>query len=156
MRSCPATSASSCRFKLAAAQNGAEYLQGRVNALGNEVKAATAGMLAGTIPASLLPDADARVIGAALEPLGRSAPKSGLVVAFAAAFGLLSGLFAVVVLNGLDRRVRSADQLERSTGLPCLGTIPDARRKGLGRRPFAEMSRLARRDPRWEIRSGDA
>lgn len=134
-------------FKLAAAQNGAEYLQGRVNALGNEVKAATAGMLAGTVPASLLPDADARIIGAALEPLGRSAPKTGLVVAFAAAFGLLSGLFSVAVLSGLDRRVRSADQLERTTGLPCLGTIPDARRKGLGRRPFAEMVRLARRDP---------
>ena len=135
-------------FKLAAAQNGAEYLQGRVNALGNEVKAATAGMLAGTVPATLLPDADARVIGAALEPLGRSAPKSGLVVAFAAAFGLLSGLFAVAVLNGLDRRVRSADQLERATGLPCLGAIPDApRRKGLGKRPFGDMARLARRDP---------
>ncbi len=135
-------------FKLAAAQNGAEYLQGRVNALGNEVKAATAGMLAGTVPATLLPDADARVIGAALEPLGRSAPKSGLVVGFAATFGLLSGLFAVAVLNGLDRRVRSADQIERATGLPCLGEIPDApRRKGLGRRPFGDMARLARRDP---------
>ncbi len=135
-------------FKLAAAQNGAEYLQGRVNALGNEVKAATAGLMAGTVPATLLPDADARVIGAALEPLGRSAPKSGLVVGFATVFGLLSGLFAVAVLNGLDRRVRSADQLERATGLPCLGAIPDARRRpGLGKRPFGDMARLARRDP---------
>ncbi len=135
-------------FKLAAAQNGAEYLQGRVKALGDEVKAAGAGMLAGTVPAMLLPDADARVIGAALEPLGRSAPKSGLVVGFAAAFGLLSGLFAVAVLNGLDRRVRSTDQLERATGLPCLGSIPDTRRrKGFAKRPFGEMARLACREP---------
>ncbi len=135
-------------FKLAAAQNGADFLQGRINALTNEVKAATAGMVAGTVPATLLPDADARVIGAALEPLGRSAPKSGLVVGFATAFGLLSGLFAVAILNGLDRRIRSSDQLERSTGLPCLGTVPDARRrKGFVKRPFTEMARLVGREP---------
>ena len=135
-------------FKLAAAQNGAEYLQGRVNALSAEVKAANDGMVAGTVPLTLLPDADARVIGAALEPLSRSAPKSGLVVGFACAFGLLSGLFLVAVLNSLDRRIRSADQIERLTGLPCLGTLPDARRRtGLGRRSFNEMASLARRDP---------
>ncbi|RYC29463.1 lipopolysaccharide biosynthesis protein [Lichenibacterium minor] len=135
-------------FKLAAAQNGAEYLQGRVKALGDEVRVANAGILAGTVPATLLPDADARVIGAALEPLGRSAPKSGLVVGFAAVFGLLFGLFAVAVLNGLDRRVRSTDQLERATGLPCLGSIPDIRRrKGFAKRPLGEMARLARREP---------
>ena len=135
-------------FKLAAAQNGAEYLQGRVKALSDQVKAANAGMLAGTVPATLLPDADARVIGAALEPLGRSAPKSGLLVGFAAAFGLLSGLFAVAVLNGLDQRIRSTDQLERATGLPCLGSIPDTRRrKGFVKRSFGEMTRLARREP---------
>ena len=135
-------------FKLAAAQNGAEYLQGRVNALGNEVKAATSGMVAGTVPSSLLPDADARIIGAALEPLGRSAPKTGLVISFAVAFGVLSGLFAVAVLSGFDRRVRSVDQLERVTGLPCLGTLPDARRrKSFAKRTLAETARLVRREP---------
>ena len=132
-------------FKLAAAENGVEYLQSRVNSLTNEIKAAEAGMVAGTVPASLLPDADARVIGAALEPLGRSAPKSGLVVAFAGTFGLLSGIFAVSVLSGLDRRIRSTDQLERATGLPCLGAIPDVkRRKGFAKRGPIEMIRLAR------------
>ncbi len=134
-------------FKLAAAQNGAEYLQGRVKALSDEVKAADAGMMAGTVPATLLPDADSRIIGAALEPLGRSAPKTGLVVGFAAAFGLLSGLFAVAVLNGFDRRVRSTDQLERATGLPCLGAIPDVRRrKGFAKRGLSDMAGLARDD----------
>ena len=135
-------------FKLAAAQNGAEFLQGRITALSNEVTAANAGMMAGSVPATLLPDADARVIGAALEPLGRSAPKSGLVVGFAIFFGLLSGVFGVAILNGLDRRIRSVSQLEQATSLPCLGSIPDhRRRKSSGKRSFIDMARLARREP---------
>ena len=135
-------------FKLAAAQNGAEYLQGRVNTLNNELKAANAGVLAGTVPSILLPDADARVIGAALQPLGRSAPKSGLVVGLAVVSGLLSGLFGVAILNRLDDRVRSARQIERATGLPCLGAIPDVRRrKSSMKRSILDMTRLVRQDP---------
>lgn len=135
-------------FKLAAAQNGVEYLQGRIKALGDEVNSARAGILAGTVPATLLPDADARVIGAALEPLGRSAPKTGLVVTFSAVFGLLSGLLGVAVLNGLDRRILSSAQLERTTGLPCLGLLPDVRRRrSFGKQPFAAMVDIARREP---------
>ena len=135
-------------FKLAGAQNGAEYLQGRLNALGNEVKAANAGMLAGTVPAALLPDADARVIGAALEPLGRSAPRPALILAFALTSGLLSGLFAVAVAGGLDRRIRTPEQLESETSLPCLGTIPDAgRRKAFAKRTGREAYTLVRQNP---------
>ena len=134
-------------FKLAGAQNGAEYLQGRLNALGDEVKAANAGMLAGTVPGALLPDADARVIGAALEPLGRSAPRPSLAIAFALTAGLLSGLFAVAVASGLDRRIRTPEQLEE-TGLPCLGTLPGAgRRKTFAKRTGKEAYALVRQDP---------
>lgn len=121
-------------FKLAAAQNGAEYLQGRVNNLGNQVKSASEGLKAGEVPTAILPDADARIIGSALEPLYRSSPKTSLVLAFSVAFSVLTGLFSVVILNGFDRKIRSASQIERDIGIPCLGEIPLVKSRGMTRR----------------------
>ncbi len=127
-------------FKAAAADNGAEFRQVRVTALANEVKAANDAVAAGRLPAAAMPDADARVIGAALQPLGKSSPKSGLVLTFAAAFGILTGLFVVAVRNGFDHRIRTPDQLARETGLECLGEVPEASRRIAFARPSSKAA----------------
>jgi capsular polysaccharide biosynthesis protein len=114
-------------FKLASAQNGAEYLQSRITALANEVKLAKDGMLIGAAPSNLLPDADARVIGAALEPLARSAPKTGLVLAFSLSVGLLISGASLLVLCALDKKIRTIEELESLSDIPWIAEISPSR-----------------------------
>ena len=134
----------SVTFKADAARNGAEFLQFRVTSLVAQANAAEAAVTAGTLPETPTPDADAKVIGAALQPLGRSAPRTGLIVAFAGAFGLMAGLLALALADALDRRVRSPEAMRRETGLPCLGVVPDAGRR---RRNGPDVLSLATTDP---------
>ncbi|NYH00157.1 hypothetical protein FJ656_13905 [Schumannella luteola] len=53
-----------------------------------------------------------------------SAPNRPLVLASGLLAGLVIGLTAAVVANLLDRRVRSADDVERFTGAPVLTQLP--------------------------------
>ena len=139
----------SVTFKADAARNGAEFLQSRVNALMAEAKSASSGIAAGTLPEGPTPDADARVISAALQPLARSAPRTGLIIAFAGSLGLMVGFFALALAHALDRRVRTAEMLMRDTGVRCLGVVPEAPRRlsGLRRRTEAEMGAMVLSDP---------
>ena len=58
------------------------------------------------------PDADVRIISRASAPLGKSSPRTSLVLAFAIVLGGLSGTaFAAVRLTG-DRAVRSPEAAE--------------------------------------------
>ena len=114
--------------KAARASTAGDVLQARETALKAEVAAADVAVNDGGLPTSPMPDADARIIGAALLPLSKSAPQTGLIVAFAGAFGLLAGLGAVAVRTGLDRRVRTAAQIRRETGFEYLGGIPSVDR----------------------------
>lgn len=115
--------------KADAAKSGAEFIQGRMNALAVEVQAAAAAVAAGSLPAAPTPDADARVIGAALQPLKPSAPRKPLVLLLGIAVGLFGGFLAVAVSHALDRRVRHRSDIESKTGTNCLAVIPE-----LGRR----------------------
>ncbi|MFC6741757.1 hypothetical protein [Methylobacterium tardum] len=99
-------------YKLAAAQNGAEYLQGRIISLNNQLKAADQALSDGRVPDNFMPDADARIIGAASEPLGRAWPKSGLIFAATFAFSTFIGVLFVVIYGSLDRKIRSPAQVE--------------------------------------------
>ena len=139
----------SVTFKADAARNGAEFLQSRVNALSAEAKSASAGIAGGTLPEGPTPDADARVISAALQPLARSAPRTGLIVAFAGSLGLMVGFFVLSLAHALDRRVRTAETLTRDTGVRCLGVVPETPRRlnGLRRRSEAEMGTIVSSDP---------
>lgn len=113
-------------FKEQTARAGTEALQGRLDSLATQVEAARAAMHNGTLPAIPTPDADARVIGAALPPLGPSAPRTSLITALGGILGLLGG-FGLIVFNlALDRRIRNARELARDTGIVCLGSIPDS------------------------------
>ena len=122
--------------KLAAARRGAEFLENRMASLEAEETAAAAAIRYGAIPAMSLPDAESRVISAAREPLGKSAPQTVLVLVFAAAVGLLLGCGILAVRHSLDRRVRTPGQLWRQFGLTCLTVLPVARRRGLRRLPY--------------------
>ncbi|TXN42886.1 hypothetical protein FV227_28480, partial [Methylobacterium sp. WL119] len=66
--------------KAAAAQNGTEFLQGRITALKVESTAVANAIRDGSITSVPLPDADARVIGAALPPSSKSSPQYLLVL----------------------------------------------------------------------------
>jgi len=115
----------SVAFKADAARSGAEFLQGRLDTLASQVRTAEAAVRSGTLPAHPIPDADARIIGAAQTPLGPSAPRGSLIMAFAGVFSLLGGLFVAALASVFDRRVRLPQDITRETGLPCLAVVPE-------------------------------
>jgi capsular polysaccharide biosynthesis protein len=108
------------------AQAGTEVLQWRLDALAAQVDGATNAMKQGTLPAIPTPDGDARIIGAAQAPLGPSGPRITLITALGGILGLLCSLSVIALNLALDRKVRNAKDLTRDTGIPCLGTLPDA------------------------------
>ncbi len=113
-------------FKEQMARAGTEALQGRLDSLSGQMEAARIAMHEGSLPSIPTPDADARVIGAALPPLGPSAPRKTLITALGGVLGLLGGFGLVAVRMALDRRVRDARDLSRDSGIACLGSIPVA------------------------------
>lgn len=136
----------SVAFKADAARSGAEFLQGRLDTLATQVRTAEAAVRSGTLPAQPIPDADGRIIGAAQTPLGPSAPRGSLIMAFAGVFGLLGGLFVAVLASVFDRRVRLPQDVTRETGLPCLSVVPRVGgRRGQRRAAGADKSMLVTR-----------
>jgi succinoglycan biosynthesis transport protein ExoP len=138
----------SVAFKAKAAKSGGEFVQGRVDALLGQVEAAEKAKLAGFVPQAPMPDADARVIGAALAPLAPIAPQKSLIVAFGGMMGLFSALFAAAVAGALDRKVRTPERLVRQSGLSSLANLPKVRTLGgLANPPPQEMQQLVTTDP---------
>lgn len=111
-------------FKEQIARAGTEALQGRLDSLSRQVDAAREAMQSGTLPSIPTPDADARVIGAALPPLGPSAPRKSLIVALGGVLGLIGGCTVVALRLALDRRVKDGKELSRELRIPCFGTLP--------------------------------
>jgi capsular exopolysaccharide synthesis family protein len=114
--------------KAAAASQGTEYLRGRIINIEAEQKAALEGVRDGRVPDMLFSDADARIIGAALKPLNKSYPKTGLVLAFAAVFGLVTGLLSIAIRHALDRSINIPRQIHELLSLKCLGALPPVSR----------------------------
>ncbi|SEP33150.1 AAA domain-containing protein [Methylobacterium sp. UNC300MFChir4.1] len=126
--------------KADAAKNGAEFLQGRVNALAAQARSAAAAVTEGTLPDAPTPDADARVIGAALQPLKPSAPRKTLILGLGAMIGLVGGFLAVALLQAFDRRIRTPQDLVQRAGIPCLAVMPEVLRKTAeGRRETVDL-----------------
>jgi succinoglycan biosynthesis transport protein ExoP len=123
----------SLALKADAAVNGGEFLQPRVDALSAQAHAAAAAVVAGTIPDTPTPDADARIIGAALQPLEPSAPRTKLIIALGSVLGLISGSFTIFAAQAMDRRVYTPAAVSRATGLPCLAAVPEVSRRRLRR-----------------------
>jgi capsular exopolysaccharide synthesis family protein len=70
------------------------------------------------------PVSNARIITAASRPLGRSEPRSMLILAFGGMTGLLGGIAVAFLRHSLDNSVRSAKHIRQQVGLPCLALIP--------------------------------
>jgi Mrp family chromosome partitioning ATPase/capsular polysaccharide biosynthesis protein len=130
------------------AKNGAEFVQGRVNALTTQVDAAAVAVTTGALPLSPTPDADARIIGAAVQPLGPSAPRRGLIIALGGIMGLTTGFFILTISQVFGRRIGTPEALMRATGLPCLATVPEVSRwSGFSRVSEEDMCALVSSQP---------
>lgn len=73
--------------------------------------------------------AQARVLSAATDPLTHSRPNILKYMVAALFLGLVAGLAGAFVLELLDRRVRSAEDLENLEGVPVLGVMSSSRGK---------------------------
>lgn len=102
---------------------GAGTLQGRLDALSEQMEASRKAMLAGVVPDASIPDANARVIGEALVPLSPSAPRKTLITAFGATLGLILGICLAALRYALDKRIWNEKDLHRRVGTPCLGLV---------------------------------
>ncbi len=126
--------------KADAAKNGAEFLQGRVNALASQARSAAAAVTEGTLPDAPTPDADARVIGAALQPLKPSAPAEDPDPRPRRDDRPRRRFLAVALLQAFDRRIRTPQDLVQRAGIPCLAVMPEVLRKTAeGRRETVDL-----------------
>lgn len=139
----------SVSFKAAAASGGAEFVQSRLDTLSDEVAAAAAAVRQGTLPEIQIPDANARIIGAALVPLAPSAPRVKLIAALGAVLGLLGGLFVIALGSALDRRVDDGRKLAAAGEPGLLARIP-ATSAPEGRQPEGPFA-MALRDLRTAV-----
>jgi Mrp family chromosome partitioning ATPase len=110
----------------AAAQRGGDYLQNRISDANAELETAATAVKTGVIPNYTFGHADARIVSAAIAPLTKSYPATTMALFLAAGFALASGVGAVLIRGGFDRRIRSKEQVRRSTGLDVLGILPRA------------------------------
>jgi capsular polysaccharide biosynthesis protein len=62
-----------------------------------------------------------------MEPLGPSFPKRGLNLAIGLVVGAMLGLGLALMLEVLDRRVRTQVDISEMLELPFIGTVPDVR-----------------------------
>ncbi len=69
---------------------------------------------------------NAQVITAAMPPSGKSAPRTTLILPFAGVSGLLFGMLLAICLDGLDKRIRSLDQIGDVRETILLGLLPIA------------------------------
>jgi len=70
------------------------------------------------------PVSEVRIITEATVPLKKSSPKTLLILAGSTIVGLFLGLGTVFARERLDNVFRSGSQIEETTGLACLGTLP--------------------------------
>ncbi|GJE28449.1 hypothetical protein LKMONMHP_3320 [Methylobacterium organophilum] len=141
--------------RAASDQRGSEFLQGRIATIQAEKKAADEAVASGVIqPDVQFPDSDARIVGAALEPLTTAYPRTKLILLLAGLFGIASGIGAIAVLHSFDRVVRTPGQIRQTLGVDCLAVVPRLRH-GAARLPdtaaldhptsdFAQALRLLR------------
>lgn len=73
------------------------------------------------------PASAARIISPATTPLGKSYPKTNLVLMLSLLIGALSGLGIALVRHMLDRSVRTPAQLRQALGIECFGALPSQR-----------------------------
>ena len=98
------------------ARSGDEWLAARATSRDAQLKTAEAAMRDGSVPAEPLAAAHARIISPATVPFAKSYPRPSLTVAFAATFGLLTGLLGVAIAHHFDDRLYSGADIRRRFG----------------------------------------
>jgi capsular exopolysaccharide synthesis family protein len=73
----------------------------------------------------LMPFNNVRVLDRPLRPGAPVLPRQGMNLAFGGVLGLMLGLLGALTRELMDRTVRDAEDVERETGLPALGSLPD-------------------------------
>lgn len=86
--------------------------------------------------------ANAHVVNTATAPGSPSSPKTTDTIVIALIVGLLIGVGLVFLINVLDRRVKSLEELEALYGRPAMATIPR-----LPRRPRTQQQREVALEP---------
>lgn len=76
-----------------------------------------------------------RPLQAATFPMTKSGPRRGRLVLIGGMLGLACGMGLGFLRQGLDRRVRTTQDVVRVLGTPVVGVVPDLRRKGPRARP---------------------
>ncbi|MGL6107373.1 YveK family protein [Romboutsia sp.] len=64
------------------------------------------------------------VIDAAVEPVNPIKPNKVMNVAIAAVLGAMIGLFVVFVIEYMDKKIKTPQDIEKHLGLPLLGVVP--------------------------------
>ncbi len=113
----------------AAAQRGGDYLQNRISDSKAEVDVATDAVRTGVIPNFVFGHADSRIVSAATIPLTKTYPMTTLILVLSLVFAIVTGFGVVVARNGLDRKVRSREQIGDLTGIEAIAVIPRGRRR---------------------------
>lgn len=75
------------------------------------------------------PVANARIITRATQPLGKSHPKTKLVLALGIVIGAMAGCGIALLRNSMDGSVRSPRQIREALGIECLGQVPQLSQK---------------------------
>lgn len=73
--------------------------------------------------------ADSRVLSYAVRPNSPSEPRVSLVIALSAILGLIAGAGGVLLREMLHTGFRTADEIERDTGLTVMGQLPKIQAK---------------------------
>jgi polysaccharide biosynthesis transport protein len=77
-----------------------------------------------TIQTQTIPVTDARIVTRASTPLHKSSPKSALALAASVVLGLFMGAGAAIARELSIDVFRTADDIEKATGIQCLGLLP--------------------------------
>jgi capsular exopolysaccharide synthesis family protein len=85
------------------------------------------------------PVSNARIITAASPPLGKSHPRTKLLLVFGCLMGAFAGLGIAFCRHKLDRRVWGARQIREDHGLECLASIP----RIVGQYPPSRLARFS-------------
>jgi polysaccharide biosynthesis transport protein len=83
------------------------------------------------------PITETRVISSAKPPLVKSSPRATIVLAMAAALGLVVSFAAASLREAMDRVFRTTKDVEGKLGLSCLAVLP-----ALGRRALTNVTRV--------------
>ncbi|MCH1967212.1 YveK family protein [Paraclostridium sordellii] len=65
------------------------------------------------------------VIDKAVEPEKPIKPRKSINIIIAAVLGFIAGLFVAFILNYMDNKIKTPQDIEKYTGLPILGVIPN-------------------------------